>query len=82
MLGQDYAVSAQMILKAAKLGNEGAQLLIGTMYYKGLGVKQDYQESKKWLPKIAYGDYVNAAQARKIIDTIEKNTTVNQLSNY
>ncbi|WP_258922755.1 SEL1-like repeat protein, partial [Klebsiella pneumoniae] len=37
-----------------------AQAKLGVMYANGLGVKQDYQQSKSWYQKAAVQNEVNA----------------------
>ncbi|HIF03665.1 MAG TPA: sel1 repeat family protein, partial [Nitrospinaceae bacterium] len=37
-----------------------AQFYLGWMYYKGLGVDQDYKEAVKWFKKSAEQGYANA----------------------
>jgi len=36
------------LLKAAKRGNVLAQCVLGNLYFKGIGVPQDYFEALKW----------------------------------
>ena len=45
--------SVELVHKAAAQGNDAAQTKLGTMYYEGKGVPQDYQEAAKWLRKSA-----------------------------
>ena len=44
--------------RAAVLGDAKAQLLLGDMFSKGLGVPQDYKEASKWYKKAASQDLV------------------------
>lgn len=39
--------------KIAAQGNAAAQVNLGTLYYNGQGVSQDYQKARKWLEKAA-----------------------------
>jgi len=36
------------LLKAAKKGNTFAQCQIGNLYFRGIGVEQDFQEALEW----------------------------------
>ncbi len=42
---QDYAKAAKWYLAAAKRGNSIAQEKIGLMYYRGLGIVQDFAQA-------------------------------------
>ncbi len=44
----------------AKQGNPKAQFILGHMYYEGLGVKIDEQETVKWYEKSAQQGYSDA----------------------
>jgi hypothetical protein len=46
--------------KAADQGFEGAQYLLGSAYFQGLGVPQNYQEATKWFRKAADQGNANA----------------------
>jgi hypothetical protein len=51
----------------ASQGNAQAQRLLGLMYYKGKGFKQDLAQAKFWLEKAsAQGD----TQAQKLLEAI------------
>ncbi|MBR4824785.1 MAG: sel1 repeat family protein [Spirochaetaceae bacterium] len=43
--------AAEIILRAAELGNTNAQYEIGKLYEVGLGVEKDIEKSKKWIGK-------------------------------
>jgi|GEM_PF-4982093 len=47
-------------LKLAEQGNAEAQYSLGTVYYKGAGVPQDYKEAMKWYLKAAEQGDANA----------------------
>ena len=40
--------SLRGICVAAEQGSDHEQRLVGTMYYEGIGVPQDYSEAVKW----------------------------------
>ena len=44
----DFALTARLLPPFAEQGYIGAQLLLGALYYGGLGVTQDAQEAVKW----------------------------------
>ena len=44
----DFNKARFWLFKAAKSGHAGAQALMGDLYRKGLGVKQDYQKALDW----------------------------------
>lgn len=43
------------LLKAAKKGNAFAQCQIGNLYFRGIGVEQDFQEAVEWYKNAAQG---------------------------
>ena len=47
-LKNNYPVAIAKLKLAAAQGNAGAQTIIGSMYYYGRGVIQDYAEAFKW----------------------------------
>lgn len=53
-------VSMQELKKDADSGNAEAQNNLGTMYFNGEGVKQDYAEALKWFQKAAGQGIPNA----------------------
>lgn len=52
-LEQKYAEAVAKFEEAANLGHVGAQVYVGSMYYCGLGVKQDFANAAKWYKKAA-----------------------------
>ncbi len=50
----------EQIREAAKLGNAGAQYLLGLMYDQGEGVPQDYRKAVKWYRKAAEQGHAGA----------------------
>jgi formylglycine-generating enzyme required for sulfatase activity/TPR repeat protein len=46
---RSYTNAKPWFLKAAKLGNVGAQAMLGIQFYEGRGVYQDYSEAYFWL---------------------------------
>ncbi|MDP0344398.1 tetratricopeptide repeat protein, partial [Glaesserella parasuis] len=46
--------------KAAEQGYAKAQGMLGVMYYKGQGVRQDYHQAVKWFQKAAEQGYAKA----------------------
>ncbi|MBF0410166.1 MAG: sel1 repeat family protein [Candidatus Riflebacteria bacterium] len=46
---EDYGMARELFQKYAKDGNLVAQIRLGVMYYRGLGVKKDHAEALKWL---------------------------------
>jgi hypothetical protein len=51
---------AQFYLWAAEQGDAAAQVYLGSMYYEGEGVKQDYAEAVKWFRKAAEQGHAEA----------------------
>ncbi len=49
----DYATAIRELRPLAERGLAEAQLKLGLMYYKGLGVPQDHAEAMKWYSKAA-----------------------------
>ena len=49
----DYATALQIFRQLADQGNAKAQIKLGVMYRKGLGVPQDYAAGVKWYRKAA-----------------------------
>ncbi|MCV6608101.1 MAG: sel1 repeat family protein [Campylobacterales bacterium] len=49
----DLEKSHSYFLKAAKLGDKEAMLIIGWNYYKGIGCKRDLKNAKHWLEKLS-----------------------------
>jgi TPR repeat protein len=49
---------------AAEMGNSFAQTLVGSMYFRGEGIAQSYEQAAIWFQKVAQDGDVNAqAQA-------------------
>ena len=44
----DYDKAMEYLLPAAEAGHVGAQWLLGSMYWEGIGVDQSYEESARW----------------------------------
>lgn len=51
--------------KAAEQGNADAQVFLGVMYYKGMGVKQDQEQGIKLIRKVAKQGHDGAKQTLK-----------------
>ncbi len=68
---QNLNTAAEWLLLAAKQNHAKAQTMLGIVYFKGEGVKQDAVEALKWF-LIAYGNGDDAADAwvTKIHDTL------------
>ena len=49
----DYDFAVRHFALAAEQGNAEAQFYLGTCYYKGEGVEQNYSEAVKWFRKAA-----------------------------
>ena len=49
----DYQTTFKFLLPLAEQGNAEAQLMLGVMYARGIGVKQDDFEAVKWYRKAA-----------------------------
>jgi uncharacterized protein len=47
----DYATALRLIRPLADQGNASAQYYLGSMYYNGHGVPQDYAEAVRWYPR-------------------------------
>ena len=56
----DYQTTFKFLLPLAEQGNAEAQLMLGVMYARGIGVKQDDFEAVKWFRKAAEQGYANA----------------------
>ncbi|WP_163493050.1 tetratricopeptide repeat protein [Haemophilus influenzae] len=56
----DYQTTFKFLLPLAEQGNAEAQLMLGVMYARGIGVKQDDFEAVKWYRKAAEQGYANA----------------------
>ena len=63
----DYAQALKILRPLAAQGNAEAQNNIGVLYYKGLGVTQDYQEALKWYRLCSTGEYKRAKQPRVVL---------------
>jgi len=59
-VAQDYAEAVKYYLKAAELGNSGAQFNLGTLYATGQGTAQDYEQAVYWYQKAAEQGNTNA----------------------
>ena len=57
---KDFKAMLAIIQPLAEQGDTIAQDLLGDMYRKGLGVKQDYFEAVKWFRKAAEQGYAQA----------------------
>lgn len=77
---QDYKKAAQCWYLASLRGHANAQFHLGEMYRRGLGVTQNYVESRKWLQMAADNvnvemntDYVNklARESLSLLDVQE-----------
>ena len=56
----DYQTTFKFLLPLAEQGNALAQMMLGVMYAKGQGVKQDDVEAVKWYRKAAEQGYADA----------------------
>ncbi|HHF0473495.1 TPA: tetratricopeptide repeat protein [Haemophilus influenzae] len=56
----DYQTTFKFLLPLAEQGNALAQMMLGVMYAKGQGVKQDDVEAVKWYRKAAEQGYGGA----------------------
>ncbi|HHF5487715.1 TPA: tetratricopeptide repeat protein [Haemophilus influenzae] len=56
----DYQTTFKFLLPLAEQGNAEAQLMLGVMYARGIGVKQDDFEAVKWYRQAAEQGYANA----------------------
>jgi TPR repeat protein len=45
---QNYMEAFKWIIKSAQQGNKNAQYTLANMYYRGVGVKQNFQEAINW----------------------------------
>ena len=61
---QDYTEAAKWFRKAADQGNADAQYGLGLLYFKGLGVPQNYAIAHMWLNLGAAGGNEEAANYR------------------
>ena len=50
----------RLIQEMAKQGDTRSQLDLGTMYSKGIGTTQDYEQAKYWFEKAAHNDNAEA----------------------
>ena len=53
LLENDFQTAAQHLEKAAKDGHPLAQSDLGSLYYEGKGVRQDYTKATKWFLEAA-----------------------------
>ena len=56
----DAAAAARQLKPLAEQGNAEAQFNLGSLYYQGRGVPQDYKEAAKWFRKAADQNHVYA----------------------
>jgi formylglycine-generating enzyme required for sulfatase activity/peptidoglycan hydrolase-like protein with peptidoglycan-binding domain len=56
----DYATALRKLKPLAEQGDAKAQSNLGTMYYKGQGIRQDYAEAVNWYRKAADQEYAKA----------------------
>ena len=56
----DYQTTFKFLLPLAEQGNAEAQLMLGVMYARGIGVKQDDFEAVKWYRQAAEQGYGGA----------------------
>jgi len=57
---KDYKEAVRWYRKAAEQGHAQAQVNLGTLYSKGLGVGRDYTEAVKWYRKAAEQEHAQA----------------------
>ena len=57
---RDFKKAYKLLLPLAKHGDAKAQLNLGMLYVKGLGVPQDYKEAVKWIRLSAEQGYAKA----------------------
>jgi uncharacterized protein len=79
---QDYAEAAKWYLAAAKRGNSIAQEKIGLMYYRGLGVVQDFGQAYFWSSLAAANANLDqvARSAREMRDEIASHLTTERIN--
>jgi len=56
----NYATALRVWLSAAKKGNAKAQIYVGEIYEKGLGITTNYEEAARWYQKAADQNYASA----------------------
>ena len=49
----DYAIEHRLLKRLAERGDAHGQNMLGVMYFKGQGVRQDFAEAVKWYRKAA-----------------------------
>ena len=57
---KDYATALTKFRSVAQQGNAITQILVGTMYYEGLGTAQDHKEAMRWYRLAAQQGNTNA----------------------
>lgn len=57
---ENAAAAVREVRPLAEQGDAQAQFNLGSLYYQGLGVAQDYQEAVKWLTKAAEQRHIHA----------------------
>jgi hypothetical protein len=67
-VSQDFSIGAKWIREAARQGNTGAMVILGTLHMSGQGVPHDIFEGVRWIRKAAKsGDVISQATLGSII---------------
>ncbi len=53
LINKDYAEAAKQFIPLAEAGDNEAQSYLGSLYYVGSGVEQDFEQSYQWYKKAA-----------------------------
>ena len=74
---KDYKLALFYYTEVAKSGNhnfrEKAMIIVGDMYYEGLGVKQNYQEALKWYKRATISTHQDVkTEARLKVSKLEE----------
>jgi uncharacterized protein len=63
-LSDDYPKLLKEYKPLAEQGDADAAIVVGNLYYHGLGVPQDYQEAGRWYRRAAEGDFAKTQWAK------------------
>ncbi|MCE2485665.1 MAG: sel1 repeat family protein [Desulfurellaceae bacterium] len=75
---QDYAEAVEWFRRAAEQGDTSAQLNLGSMYFRGEGVPQDYTMAHMWYNLAGTG--VGGEYARELRDNVAAQMTPVQIA--
>ena len=70
-MNKDYKKAMDYFKKGSRLGGVNASYFLGHMHYYGLGVKKDYNQSRKWFDRAKKMAEISKKKARQPLSDVD-----------